>query len=42
MHAARHTVEECERDILPQLRATADRIEEDLHVAGRFTRVPVS
>jgi len=42
MHAARHTVEECERDILPRLRATADRIEGDLQVAGRFTRVPVS
>ncbi|GAA3804254.1 IclR family transcriptional regulator C-terminal domain-containing protein [Streptomyces coacervatus] len=39
MHAARHTAEECERDILPQLRATADRIEGDLGVAGRFTRV---
>ncbi|MFI6562734.1 IclR family transcriptional regulator C-terminal domain-containing protein [Streptomyces sp. NPDC050534] len=42
MHAARHTVEECERDILPELRAAADRIEGDLRVAGRFTRVPVS
>jgi IclR family pca regulon transcriptional regulator len=42
MHAARHTAEECERDILPQLRATATRIEQDLHVAGRFTRVALS
>jgi len=42
MHAARHTPEECERDILPQLRATAARIEQDLHVAGRFTRVPLT
>ncbi|MGY6020335.1 IclR family transcriptional regulator domain-containing protein [Streptomyces spinosirectus] len=42
MHAARHTVEECERDILPELRAAADRIEGDLRVAGRFTRVPVA
>ena len=42
LHAARRTVEECERDILPELRATADRIEGDLRVAGRFTRVPVS
>lgn len=42
MHAARHTAEECERDLLPQLRATADRIEQDLHMAGRFTRVPTS
>ncbi|UIR19847.1 helix-turn-helix domain-containing protein [Streptomyces spinosirectus] len=40
-HAARHTVEECERDILPALRATADSIEQDLRVAGRFTPVPV-
>jgi IclR family transcriptional regulator, pca regulon regulatory protein len=42
MHAARHTVEECVRDILPALRATADAIEAELQVAGRFTRVPVS
>jgi IclR family transcriptional regulator, pca regulon regulatory protein len=42
MHAARHTVEECVRDILPALRATADAIESELWVAGRFTRVPVS
>lgn len=42
MHAARHTAEGCERDILPHLRATADRIEAELRVAGRFTRVEVS
>ncbi|MFJ9537132.1 IclR family transcriptional regulator C-terminal domain-containing protein [Streptomyces sp. NPDC101225] len=42
LHAARRTVGECERDILPALRATADRIEGDLRVAGRFTRVPAS
>ncbi|WP_030940684.1 IclR family transcriptional regulator domain-containing protein [Streptomyces sp. NRRL S-646] len=42
MHVARHTPEECEQDILPQLRATATRIEQDLHVAGRFTRVPLA
>ncbi len=41
-HAARRTVEECVRDILPELRRTADRIEDDLSVAGRFTRVPPS
>ncbi|EPD56884.1 IclR family transcriptional regulator domain-containing protein [Streptomyces sp. HGB0020] len=40
-HVARHTVEECERDLLPALRTTADRIEEDLRVAGRFARVPM-
>ncbi|WP_405660557.1 IclR family transcriptional regulator C-terminal domain-containing protein [Streptomyces sp. NBC_00079] len=42
MHAARHTPEECERDILPHLRTTADRIEAELGVAGRFTRVGLS
>jgi IclR family transcriptional regulator, pca regulon regulatory protein len=42
MHAARHTIEECEHNILPELRTTADRIETDLRVAGRFTRVPTS
>ncbi|MGI5455581.1 IclR family transcriptional regulator domain-containing protein [Streptomyces sp. CA-249302] len=42
MHAARHTVEECVREILPELRTTADHIEADLRVAGRFTRVPLS
>ncbi|WP_210588373.1 IclR family transcriptional regulator C-terminal domain-containing protein [Streptomyces sp. GESEQ-35] len=39
MHAARHTVAECVQDILPELRTAATRIESDLHVAGRFTRV---
>jgi IclR family pca regulon transcriptional regulator len=42
MHAARHSVEECVRDILPELRRTAALVEADLHVAGRFTRIPVS
>ncbi|MEU6143274.1 IclR family transcriptional regulator C-terminal domain-containing protein [Streptomyces sp. NPDC047081] len=42
MHAARHTVEECVEQILPALRTTADHIESDLQVAGRFTRVPLS
>lgn len=41
-HVARRTVEECLRDILPELTATAGRIEADLRVAGRFTRVSVS
>jgi IclR family pca regulon transcriptional regulator len=27
-------------DVLPQLRATATRIEADLHVASRFRKVP--
>ncbi|MGW1557345.1 IclR family transcriptional regulator domain-containing protein [Streptomyces sp. NPDC002144] len=42
MHAARHSVEGCVRDILPELRRTAALVEADLHVAGRFTRIPVS
>ncbi|MEU3333716.1 IclR family transcriptional regulator C-terminal domain-containing protein [Streptomyces sp. NPDC006668] len=42
MHAARHSVEECVGDILPELRRTAALVEADLHVAGRFTRIPVS
>ncbi|OKK04564.1 IclR family transcriptional regulator [Streptomyces sp. CB03234] len=39
MHSVRRTAEECVHELLPQLRATADRIEADLAVAGRFTRV---
>ncbi|KOG43287.1 IclR family transcriptional regulator [Streptomyces resistomycificus] len=42
LHAARRTVEEIVQELLPELRATADRIEADLRVAGRFTRVPLS
>ncbi|MFE7806126.1 IclR family transcriptional regulator C-terminal domain-containing protein [Streptomyces sp. NPDC057430] len=40
MHSSRRTVEECVTEVLPELRATAARIEEDLRTAGRFTRVP--
>ncbi|MFI6008374.1 IclR family transcriptional regulator C-terminal domain-containing protein [Streptomyces sp. NPDC051243] len=40
-HAARRSVEECVRDVLPELTATAERITADLGVAGRFARVPV-
>jgi IclR family pca regulon transcriptional regulator len=39
LHAARRTPEECVDEILPELRATAARIEEELGVAGRFVRV---
>ncbi|MER6998617.1 IclR family transcriptional regulator C-terminal domain-containing protein [Streptomyces sp. NPDC000410] len=39
MHSSRRTTEECLADVLPQLRATADRIGTDLRVAGRFARV---
>ncbi|MEU0739122.1 IclR family transcriptional regulator C-terminal domain-containing protein [Streptomyces sp. NPDC006134] len=42
MHAARRTLEACVDEILPELRETADRIEGDLRVAGRFRRVPLT
>ncbi|WP_425245440.1 IclR family transcriptional regulator domain-containing protein [Streptomyces sp. NEAU-NA10] len=41
-HAARRTPQECVQDILPALTATASYIETDLHVASRFTRVPLT
>lgn len=40
MHTARRTTDECLAEVLPPLRATADAIESDLHIAGRFARVP--
>ncbi|KUL34138.1 IclR family transcriptional regulator domain-containing protein [Streptomyces regalis] len=42
MHAARWSMEECVRDVLPELVETAGRVEGDLRVAGRFARVSVS
>ncbi|MER5395604.1 IclR family transcriptional regulator C-terminal domain-containing protein [Streptomyces sp. NPDC002599] len=42
MHSGRRTAEACVSDVLPELRATATRIEADLHIAGRFRRVPQS
>ncbi|MEY9992031.1 IclR family pca regulon transcriptional regulator [Streptomyces sp. V4I8] len=42
MHAARRSVEECVRDVLPELAETAGRVEGDLRVAGRFARVVVA
>ncbi|MGI5376129.1 IclR family transcriptional regulator domain-containing protein [Streptomyces sp. CA-251387] len=42
MHAARRSVEECVRDVLPELVETAGRVERDLRVAGRFARVALS
>ncbi|MFI1442309.1 IclR family transcriptional regulator domain-containing protein [Streptomyces fructofermentans] len=42
MHSTRRTLEECVGEVLPELSATAGRIEADLRVAGRFTRVPVA
>jgi IclR family pca regulon transcriptional regulator len=41
MHASRRTVEQSRKELLPPLRETAARIETDLHVAGRYARVPV-
>ncbi|MFI6013356.1 IclR family transcriptional regulator C-terminal domain-containing protein [Streptomyces sp. NPDC051243] len=41
MHSGRRSAAECVTNILPELRATAARIEVDLHTAGRFVRVPV-
>ncbi|MFD6334629.1 IclR family transcriptional regulator C-terminal domain-containing protein [Streptomyces niveus] len=40
MHSSRRTVDECLTDVLPELRTTAAAIEADLHIAGRFTRIP--
>ncbi|MEV5013884.1 IclR family transcriptional regulator C-terminal domain-containing protein [Streptomyces sp. NPDC053780] len=40
MHAARRTTEECVTRVLPELRRTADLVETELRVAGRFCRVP--
>ncbi|MFJ4977499.1 IclR family transcriptional regulator C-terminal domain-containing protein [Streptomyces coeruleorubidus] len=42
MHASRHTLRECVTDLLPELTATATRIESDLHTAARFTHVPLT
>ncbi|KUM83160.1 MULTISPECIES: IclR family transcriptional regulator domain-containing protein [Streptomyces] len=41
LHAAGRTAEECVAEILPELRLTASRIEQELHAAGHFTRVPL-
>jgi IclR family pca regulon transcriptional regulator len=40
MHSSRRTAAQCLTEVLPELRATAARIEADLHVAGRFTHIP--
>ncbi|MGD1220022.1 IclR family transcriptional regulator C-terminal domain-containing protein [Streptomyces krungchingensis] len=42
MHSSRRSTEACVRDVLPELHATAGRIEAELRVAGRFRRVPLS
>ncbi|MEU9703610.1 IclR family transcriptional regulator C-terminal domain-containing protein [Streptomyces sp. NPDC047981] len=40
MHSSRRTAEECVAEVLPELRAAAARIEDDLRTAGRFAHVP--
>ncbi|MFI1732145.1 IclR family transcriptional regulator C-terminal domain-containing protein [Streptomyces acidicola] len=40
MHSSRRTAEECVHEVLPELREAVTRIEADLHVAGRFRKVP--
>lgn len=42
MHASRRTPGECVTDLLPELTATATRIQTDLHTAARFTNVPLT
>ncbi|MFJ4818554.1 helix-turn-helix domain-containing protein [Streptomyces sp. NPDC088801] len=42
LHASRRTPRECVTDLLPELTATATRIQTDFHTAARFTRVPTS
>ncbi|MGY4977435.1 IclR family transcriptional regulator domain-containing protein [Streptomyces sp. 900105755] len=39
-HAARRTLAECVSEVLPALHTTAARIQDDLHIASRFTPVP--
>ncbi|MFE1961890.1 IclR family transcriptional regulator C-terminal domain-containing protein [Streptomyces sp. NPDC059479] len=40
MHSSRRSVERCLREVLPELRCTAEAIEADLRIAGRFTHIP--
>ncbi|MFJ2572508.1 IclR family transcriptional regulator C-terminal domain-containing protein [Streptomyces halstedii] len=42
MHSGSRTIEECEEQVLPRLRATAGGIEAELHTAERFARVAVA
>ncbi len=42
MHTTRRTAEQCVSEVLPELYATASRIEGELRTAGRFTRVPLA
>lgn len=42
MHASRRSVAQSYEELLPPLRRTAALIEADLHVAGRYARIPVT
>ncbi|MCX3286841.1 helix-turn-helix domain-containing protein [Streptomyces sp. NEAU-H22] len=42
MHASRRTPRECVNDLVPELTATAARIQTDLHTAARFAHVPLT
>ena len=41
-HAARRTLDHFLTEVLPELRTTADHIQSDLHLASRFTHVPLA
>ncbi|MYQ41287.1 transcriptional regulator, IclR family [Streptomyces sp. LamerLS-316] len=41
MHSSSRTIEACLEEVLPQLRLTAGHIESELHIAARFTQVPL-
>ncbi|MDI3422556.1 IclR family transcriptional regulator domain-containing protein [Streptomyces luteolus] len=42
MHSSRRTPAQVRDEVLPELRATAARIEADLRIAGRFSRIAVA
>ncbi|MDI3409187.1 IclR family transcriptional regulator domain-containing protein [Streptomyces cavernicola] len=42
MHSSRRTVAEVRGEVLPALRAAVSRIEADLHIAGRFSQIPLT
>ncbi|MEU6485305.1 IclR family transcriptional regulator C-terminal domain-containing protein [Streptomyces sp. NPDC046887] len=39
LHSSSRTLDQCREDILPRLRETARRIEDELHTAERFVRI---
>ncbi|MFC7310422.1 IclR family transcriptional regulator C-terminal domain-containing protein [Streptomyces monticola] len=42
MHSSRRTPARCRAEVLPELRRTAAAIEEELRIAGRFSRITVA